>query len=248
MLLGSVLLWTLLILLGLLLLVLLLVLFVPFTFYARADTNLAADDWEEELSGTFQGKFRLRWGLATVSGTAAGQWLQFERVEVRLMGLRLDGGKHKKHRGKSNLAQKEPGKQGASGGRSQDGSRKKARAWLHPELLWAVAKEALSLPVKVWRSLGVRLSGDLTYGFSDPSLTGFCEALRWGTRVSLPVKLNPDFLRPCLIGWASVGGRVFGYRLVAIGWRVLRRPVIWNHLAGQIRFRPLRKLLLQGGT
>ena len=243
---GSVLLWTLLVLLGLLLLLLLPVLFLPFTFYVQADADLAGDDWEDDLSGPFRGKFGLRWGIVTVSGMAAGEGLHLERTEFRLLGMRMDGRKRAR---KGRRKGENEGAGAPRGTPTGDGPpRRKVRLKLTPDLIWALTREALSLPERVWRSLGIRLSGELTYGFSDPSLTGFCEAIRWGTGVALPVRLTPDFLRPCLIGWGRAGGRVFGYKLVAIGWRVLRRPAIWNYLVGQIRFRPLRSVLLQGGT
>lgn len=242
MLIGSVLLWSLLILLALLLLLLLLVLFMPFRFHGEGSADLAGADWEDDLSGTFQGMVRFRWGVIALSGLVAGEGLHLTQAEFRLMGFRMNGRK--------SSARRRPG--GGTAPR-QGRVRKRPRRWrarpnLPPDLLWALAKEAMRLPGQIWRSLGVDLSGDITYGFSDPSLTGWCEATRWGTGKAVPIKLTADFLRPCLIGWATVGGRVYGFRLAAIGWRVLRRPVIWNHLVGNIRFRPLRSILMQGGS
>jgi len=69
------------------------------------------------------------------------------------------------------------------------------------------------LPGRVWRSLGIRLTAEGTYGLPDPALTGFCEARRWSTGLGRSLRLRPDFLRPCLIGSGELAGRLltFGF-------------------------------------
>lgn len=231
-------LWVLLVLLGLFALLVLLLLFVPFAIRLRVESDVAAEGWEGALAGRADWRYRLRWGLLPLSGGVT--WRDGDLVwsEVRLLGLRLGGGRRSEDAGPPSARER----------REKPRSRPRRRGLPDPDLLLALAGEMARVPGQLWRSLGLRLAAELTYGFSDPSLTGLCEAVRWGTGLGQSLRLTPDFQRPCAKGWAELSGRLYGFRLLAIAWRVLRRREIWNHLVGRIRFRPLRQILIQGGS
>jgi lactoylglutathione lyase len=90
--------------------------------------------------------------------------------------------------------------------------------------------------------LGLRVSGRLTYGFSDPALTGWLEGVRWALDLAVPVALEPEFRGACLTGAAEARGRTYGYKLALAALRALQNPIIRKRLvpAG------LRRLLWQG--
>ena len=242
---GAALLRILLVLLGLAVLVVLLLLFVPFDVRLRADSELAADGWESRLTGRADVSFRLRWGLLFLTGR--GVWTEdgMQWSALRLMGLPLRGSRKGAGRkaGGPEAGKPEGGQHGRESGRKR---RRSPRA--DPALVLTIAREAVRLPGRLWCSLGVRLTAEATYGFPDPSLTGFCEAVRWSTGLGRSLHLTPDFQRPCLIGRGELTGRLYGFRLLAIAWQVVRQPAIWNHLVSKIRFRPLRRILLGGGV
>jgi len=100
---------------------------------------------------------------------------------------------------------------------------------------------------RLWEDTGLRARGQLTYGFSDPSITGLCEAARWGARIRIPFPLEPVFDRPCLVGWSEVTGRIYGFEVAREALRALRNEVIRRRIAESIRFRPLRILIFRGG-
>lgn len=227
-------------LLGLLALLGLTLLFVPWRFRLRAEADLAAADGEDALTGRAEGRLRLRWGVLNLAVAAAWNHGAPVQWDVRLLGRPLKGG----GRG---AAARRPGRWRRRGTPGRRARRRPGRR-PSPALLKAVVQELARLPGRFWRSLGTTAAGELTYGFSDPSVTGFCEAVRWGTGLGRSLRLSPDFSRPCLVGWAELTGSLYGFRLLIIAWRVLRRREIWNYLVGQIRFRPIRQILMQGGS
>lgn len=232
-------------LLGLLLLLLLALLFVPCHVRVRARSDLAADDWESPLLGRAEASLRLRWGLLLLTAGAIWSDGALQSSEVRVMGRRMDGRARNTRR--PGAGRKPRG--GPEGRPGQRGDRKsgRRRSRTDLELVLAVLRDAARLPGRLWRSLGVRFAAEGTYGFPDPSLTGFCEAVRWSTGLGRALSLTPDFQRPCLIGAGELSGRLYGFRLLRIAWQVARNPVIWNRIVGNIRFRPLRAILLKGG-
>lgn len=231
-------LWALLVLLGLVALLVLLLLLVPFDLRLRVEPDLAAEGWEDALAGRAEGRFRLRWGLLALSGGFTWRNGDLAWSDVRLLGFRLGGGRRAE------------GSRIPSARERREKPRREPRRRRRPDpsVLLALAEELARVPRRLWRSLGVRLAGELAYGFSDPSLTGLWEALRWGTGLGQSLRLRPDFLRACVIGWAELSGRLYVFRVLAVAWRVLRRREIWNYLVGQVRLRPLRQILLQGGS
>lgn len=228
----SILLWTLLALVAILLLLLALLLCLPLDLRARMDSDWAASGWDEEMHGAVRWEANFRWGWGLLAGTWTGENLSPARMELRILGRRLRG---RSKQGSKRRAGREAKK------------RKRSRSRPDWDLIWAAAQEALRFLQKLWRDLGWRVEGDLTYGFADPSLTGWAEALRAVTGIPLSLRLTPDFLRPCLTGQANLAGRLFGYQVVVELWQGLKNPVIRNRIAGRIRFKPLRYVITRGG-
>ncbi|MFZ5817877.1 MAG: hypothetical protein ACOY93_21715 [Bacillota bacterium] len=226
--LGWGLLWTLIGLVGLLLLLLALLLFLPLAIEARIDSDRAAADWEADWTGTARWRIRIRWGWVVMTGLWAGENLALTQSELRFFGLRTGGRRAERKR------ERQPKK-------------KMRKRWPDLELLRACLEEFLRFANRVVRDLGFRFAGELTYGFPDPSVTGWCEAVRWGAGVPVPIRLTPEFQHPCLTGWAEVQGRTYGYRVALAALRALRNPIIRRRLAERIRFRPVRYLLVRGG-
>ncbi len=223
-----VLLWVLIALVGLLLLLILLLLILPLDLKARLDADWTAPSWEEEMEGAVRWEASLRWGWGLFRATWAGENLHLTFSEIRFLGRRLQGSKKRERKPKK----KE--------------QKRSNRPW-DWDLIQAIATEALRFLQRLWQDLGLRLNGDLTYGFADPSLTGWTEALRHGAGVRLPVHLTPVFVRPCLSGQAEAAGRLYGYQVAAGIWRGLKNPVIRSRIAERIRFKPLRYLIARGG-
>lgn len=212
---------------GLLLLLLLLLLFLPLDVDLRLDSDLQAPTWEEELTGQIRWLIRLRWGWAVLSGRWEGESFRIVASEMRILGIRLRPGPKK---ARKKAAPK----------------KKKRRSGFDLELIWAMVEESARFLRRLIERFGFRFQGELTYGFSDPSLTGWAEAIRWSVGLPVPIRLEPEFERPILLGWATGHGRLYGYQVAAAALRALRNPVIKDRLARKIRFKPLRYILLGG--
>jgi hypothetical protein len=227
------LLWVLAGLVALLLILLLLILFLPFDIDLRLDSDWAAPDWEEAMTGAIRWRSRLRWGRFVAAGVWAGEQLSLTRSEVRICGIPL---RFRPRRDKVRSAR--PKRKG-----------KRERRWKPPDLqlILAAVQESARLVRRLVGVTGIRVEGDMTYGFPDPAVTGWSEAFLGPWYRMVPVHLAPDFSRPALTGWAQVDGRIYGYQLAQAAWRVLDDPVIRDWLAEKIRFKPIRYWLLRGG-
>lgn len=227
------LLWALAGLMALLLILLLLILFLPFDIDLRLDSNWAAPAWEEEMTGAVRWRSRLRWGRLVADGVWEGEQLSLTRSELRICGIRL---RFRSTRQKARAAR-------------AAGAKKRKRKWQPPdlELILAAVQEFARFVKRLLRFTGIRVQGDMTYGFPDPAVTGWCELFLGQWYRLVPVRVEPDFSRPALIGWAQADGRIYGYRLLAAAWRVLDDPVIRGRLAAKIRFKPIQSFLLRGG-
>lgn len=219
----------LLVLAALLLLLLAMLLLLPLQLHLRLDSDLQAPDWEEELTGKVRWLVRLRWGWGVLTGEWEGEGFALVRAERRILGIKVRSGSRQKPATKK--------------------VRKKQRPKFRPDLklLWALVSEFFHVHSRLRKRYGFPFTGALTYGFSDPSLTGWCEALRWSTGLPIPIHLEPDFQRPILMGHAETGGSALGYQLIGTALPALRNPEIRTRLDKRIRFRPLRWLLLRGG-
>lgn len=220
--------WSLLTLVLLLLLLLLLLLFLPLDIDLRVDSDLQAPTWEEELTGKLRWLLRLRWGRAVLSGRWEGEFFTIVRSEVRILGIGVSPGAGRGHR------------------KAAPGKKKKRRSGIDLELIGAMVAEVARFLRWLIERFGFGFQGELTYGFADPALTGWCEAIRWTVGLPVPIRLEPEFQRPALLGRAQTQGRIYGYQVAGAALRALRNPVIRNRLARRIRFRPLRSIL-QGG-
>lgn len=220
---GTILLWILLALLAVLLLLLLLILLLPLDLYLRLDSDLA-EDWESGWTGAARWLARMRWGWGLLRAEAAGENLALTEGQFRLMGRRIGAGASKKKPKKPEPEQKKPAK--------------KKRSKLDWELIRAGITEGLHVLGRLKKALGLRWEGRWTYGFSDPALTGWTEALLWATGRPLPV--DASFQQACLLGQGQVKGRIYGYQVAWAALQSLRNPVIRGRLFGKFRFKRLR--------
>lgn len=79
---------------------------------------------------------------------------------------------------------------------------------------------------RLWRALGVRVSGGLIYGFPDPFLTGISQAVLALVPWPSDLRLTPDFSRGRLSG--TVRGRATTYpvHIVVVLVRTALRPAV----------------------
>lgn len=244
------LLWLLAALAALLLIALLLLLLLPLDLRVRLDSDLAAPGWEAAAEGRARWSAALRWGWGLLAAEWRGVNLQPRPPDLRLLGFRLRrSGRRRPRPGPAfphSPSWRRPGRP-ASGPRQPAGRRFR---WPHledPELVRAVLAEGLRFLGRLWEGTGLRAGGRLTYGFPDPAVTGWCEAVRWAAGVRIPFPVEPSFDRPCLVGWAEVTGRIYGFEIAREALRSLRNKVIRRRIARSIRFRPLRILIFRGG-
>ena len=117
---------------------------------------------------------------------------------------------------------------------NQWAARARARRPSFAELraLWPDLKE--SLP-GMMRSAGMHADGTLVYGFDDPSLTGWCEAVRAVVPLPGTLTLVPDFTGPRLGGNLAVQMSFWPIRAALAGGRFLMRPRVRRWLWRQIR-------------
>ena len=146
---------------------------------------------EDTGFGWQQSSYRLRvaWllGLAVLEGgRKAGEPFG---LRLRLFGLpvRLNIGTGKKAEGGVNKA--------ASGEieRASRRSRKRNRRRLSLHDAPGLLSELSWLIVRVRRTMWIEAEGDVIYGFSDPSLTGLCEGLRYQLGLVRRLRLTPDY-------------------------------------------------------
>lgn len=101
---------------------------------------------------------------------------------------------------------------------------------LLPEGVWLIRQ--------AWHKLRLDVQGDLTYGFTDPFVTGIV----YGTLVALPrmprLRLQPDFTRGVLKGWAEFSLRAYPWQIVLLIVRLAFRPGVrslwWPRLKGAL--------------
>lgn len=188
-----------------------------------AGTNLEETAWRLSVRGLL--------GLVALEGSKEPQ--EAPRVQVRLAGISrpIQGGGSPRRR-------KERQRPPAQAARKRQGRR--TLSWRDVRSL---LPELRVLLARLWRSLGLQARGDLVYGFDDPYVTGWCEALRAVVPVPRELKIMPDFLGARLAGWAELRMTIYPIRvagvLVATFFRrgVLR--VWWPRLKARLA-RPRR--------
>lgn len=235
---GTLLLWLLVALLALALLILLLLLLLPLDLYLHLDSDLAEDGWDGDWTGAARWLLRTRWGWGLLRAQVAGENLTLTEHQFRIMGKRIEAtaGKQKKQPKLKEAKRTESKRQRPA---------KKKRQKLDWELVRAGLTEGLQFLGRLRQALGLRWEGRLTYGFSDPAVTGWTEAILWATGRPLPV--DASFQQACLTGRAQVKGRIYGAQVVWAALRSLRNPVIRNRLFNKFRFNPLRYRTVRGG-
>lgn len=254
----TILLWVLGLLAGLLLLLIAALLLLPLDLLLRIDPDLAAEDWEGEVHGSLPWQARIRFGWGLLKLELAGEGLQPGTAQFSLIGLRLrSGGPQARQpagpeaeakaraKAKAKAEAKAKAKAGAKASDRAGSARKSAQKRPKQRLPWEVLRELIRESVylvrRLWRDLGLDVTGDLTYGFPDPALTGIGEAALGIVGRPAGMRVQPDFLRSRLEGWAQVEGSLFGVQVLIQLLRVLKNPVlrryVMRRLFGKLRFR-----------
>lgn len=103
----------------------------------------------------------------------------------------------------------------------------------------AVVQETPGLVPRLWRSLTLRIRGDLTYGFEDPFITGMSQAVLANVSVPADLRLTPDYSRGCLLGWGEATATVYPIKIIGIVLGTALRPAVrrlwWPRLWSALR-------------
>jgi len=179
-------------------------------------------DWRWEVRWLFG---LVRWTGAKMRGLPAESRLHVAGISVPFRPwawMRRAAGRRKSSRTRDH--------RGGRAARARGGRRSLAEL----RAFWPDVKE--SLP-EMMRSAGVRTDGTLVYGFDDPSLTGWCEAVRAVVPLPRTVTLVPDFTGPRLGGNLEVQMSFWPIRAAWAGGRFVMRPRVRRWLWRQIRQR-----------
>ena len=176
--------------------------------------------------------FRIVWllGLARVTGAKDVGTAPTMRLRVIGIPIRLDRtGRRRKSFG---VGKGQPARERKGRGAVERHRKAKARSgpktsWagvkgLLPEIRWCIAQ--------LWRVPRFAAQGDIVYGFADPAMTGWCEALKAIRPLPPQLKLTPDFTEARLEGWLHVRLSIYPVQAVVVMIRtLLRRGVrrIW---------------------
>jgi len=198
-----------LILLGLVVLVAAAVLFLPVHFGGRLDARLTEGSPPPE--GSFaRWQANARWGWALLRVKCWGEGKELLQTEVTVLGLEI----RRKAKPSPDAGPKKPKER-----------KPRKRKPLDRELILTLFREGKRLLKRVWRSLRLRLEGNLAYGFGDPGYTGIAYGFMCAVGPS-HLRLSPDYLDPKLEGWLELNGKVFGVELLAAGLALAFHPVI----------------------
>jgi len=183
--------------------ILILVLAFPFELRVRAQPDLTiADDWE--ISGPLPWQAAIRWGWGMVSVRLHGDRTTLARPAVAVAGVRFGIN-----------AKRKTGKEPTSKDAAPTWRRARKRLRIDLALFISLIHEGRLLIRRLWRMLGIRITGDLTFGFPDPSVTGMTLGLFQSGVKPSGVRLAPEFFDPCVRGKVQVTARFIG--LVALG-------------------------------
>lgn len=176
--------------------------------------------------------FRVVWLLGLVSVIGAKAVGETSAMRLRLVGIpiKLDGSGRERKSWRANKRKsesKQKGQGAAARQRNAKGKRSSNMSWadargLLPEIRWLIAK--------LWRLPRIEAQGDIVYGFDDPALTGWCEALRAIRPLPRQLRLTPDFTEARLEGWMQLRMAIYPVQVVVVVVRALfRRGVrrIW---------------------
>lgn len=226
------------------------VLCIPFRVAARVDgldvTELPPEDAGEPGDGDTaeadtdapSWNVRADWLWGVVQFRSRGGPGQGDVKELRVLGFR---------RGLSASGGRNAGPRGAHRGHRKPtaGTHKAKRRGSRPNpvlvarLARALLSEARWFVPRLWRALGVRVKGDLTYGFPDPFLTGMSQAVLANVPGSPDFRLTPDYGEGRLTGWIQVEAAVFPVRSALVLVRTAFRPAIrriwWPQLRSAMR-------------
>lgn len=217
---------------------LLLALCIPLRARGRVE-DIDLREFAPEDGGAAPSRGATASGGAAPSGGAAGRWsleadwlwgaVQFHLrggagrpavQELRVLGFRRQ--ERTEGDGESRAARRRGRREEAR--RHKPKSRRPRRRGGTVRLVRALAAEAGWFLPRLWRALGLQLSGDLVYGFPDPFLTGMSQAALALMPWPGGLRLTPDFSQGRLSG--SVQGRAMVY------------PIAFALLLVRTAFRP----------
>lgn len=225
--------------LGLLLLLVGALLLFPLNWRARLDADLHED---EESDWGYGGYARWAgdagWGWRFVRLRVRGDGPKLEELTIRICGFRVRLG------GKAAPSKPTPQKPDE---KKPKAKKKKRRQRPSFDDLRSYFHEGLQLVRRLIASLRLRLRGDLTFGFSDPSITGIILAFKSVTQVAPELRLQPDWLSPGVHGWVETEGRVYGFEVVAPAWTAFWRSPMGVRLWQRIRYPFHRSIKHSGG-
>ncbi|MDF2629020.1 MAG: hypothetical protein K0R39_2851 [Symbiobacteriaceae bacterium] len=222
----KVLLWLVAVVAGVLLGGVMLLLFVPVGFRARAEGALRPDD-DENWGGSAEWEADLAWGGRIVRIWLKGTHQGIAQKRFTILGLRLNiGTRSEKASAKTASPDKAPKK---------TRPRKKRR---RPTLddIQAYAREGLRLVRRLMKALRLHIAGDVTFGFEDPSLTGFALGALALTGKPADLTLRPDWFQPGLEGWVTLRGRVYGIEVAIALWQAYWRSPLSRRLRRWVPF------------
>lgn len=206
------------------LVVLALLLPVHARFRAQPDLTLS-DDWEPSGPLPWQADIRWGWVLVRLALTGDGARVAGGRIELAGIGIGLGGGGGRR-RGIRPEAESQSKAASKAKAARKARPRKKARPRLTAALIRDLLREGRRTLARIWRMLGLRISGEVMYGFPDPALTGITlGALHAGLKPRA-LKVTPEFLDPCVRGRVEGEARfVLAQGLAALIALAFARPV-----------------------
>lgn len=228
------------------LILLLAVLFVPFRVAARVDgidlTELPPEDGDEldEVDTDDATSWEVRadwlWGLLQFRTGVGSDDAMVQ--ELRVFGIRRSlAMKRKKEKAMPSDGRRGRGR--ADAGKKAKRRRSRSNAGLPLELGLAFLSEAPWFVPRLWRALGVRIKGDLVYGFPDPFLTGMSQAIMAHVPNSPDLRLTPDYVQGRLTGRFQATATIFPVKIVVVlirtGFRPAFRQTWWPQLRSAMR-------------
>jgi len=221
----SLIVYTLLFLLALLLAA---VLFLPVDLHARTDPDLSTEDFATWRDPALPWRAQVTWGWGLVRVLVTGEGRRVTATRFTLLGVGLQG---RKSRGR----------------RAPAGSRKPRSGLPDLQTIRDFGREGWRLLARLWRTLHLQAEGAVTYGFSDPALTGWllgARAIFWRGE---SLRLMPDFMGPRFAGWLQITGRFFGEQVLAALLAALWSPPIRRRWMGAIKLKVRRTFVRTGG-
>lgn len=217
-----------------------------------ADTVMAA--WEPAADEPARQTFwtaEASWMLGLVRFKSRGGPGQVGTAELNVLSLRRDLQADRGDRGEEPQKARDEGRRKASrmgqrGRQHQDRKKRDNRSRRsRPDLAEfmqmarAIIQETPGLVLRLWRSLALRIRGDLTYGFEDPFLTGMSQAVLANVSLPADLRLTPEYSDGCLKGWVEATATLYPIKTIGIVLGTALRPALrqlwWPRLRSAMR-------------